>query len=52
MSRGSLRGVEFPTLPFGKERATPLRAHFGISERFAWTRYRTVKAAHEADLAP
>ena len=27
-----------------------MRAHVGITERFAWTRNRTVKAAHEADL--
>ena len=29
-----------------------MRAHVGIRERFAWTRNRTVKAAHEADLCP
>ena len=51
-SAGKLRGVKFPSLPFGKERATSLRAHVGISERFAWTRNRTIKAAHEADLCP
>jgi hypothetical protein len=45
-----LRGVQFPPLPFGEERATPLRTHVSIGERFAGSCNRTIKAAHEADL--
>jgi len=52
LSEEKLRRVKCPSFPFGKERASPLRAHVGISERFAWTRNGTVKAAHEADLCP
>ena len=52
LSEEKLRRVKCPSFPFGKERDSPLRAHVGISERFAWTRNGTVKAAHEADLCP